>query len=232
MSTFTSTYGRSPARPRVHPGALIVAATVILVLLGGPAFFLGRLLAAPAPESNPIANVAGVPVGVDHSPPGALAAADDYVAVSYASVERDPARDAQLIRTVYAPTIRASATTGAAAVRAQNATGMALWARGGQTLSLIGARRLDVYRDGVAEVSTWNADIFWGPGRPPKQAWVLTQTSLRWNGGRWLVTATTTMPTPGPVPAATPQATATNDTASAFGAQLAGFGAPTYGATG
>ena len=109
---------------------------------------------------------------------------------------------------------------------------MSLWAHGGQNLSVIGARRLDYYAGNDAEVTTWNVDVFWGRRRPPKQAWVLTQTSLRWTGGRWLVTATATLPTPGPVPAITPQATAANDSADAFASDLAGFQPPSYGAAG
>jgi hypothetical protein len=109
---------------------------------------------------------------------------------------------------------------------------MSLWAHGGENISLVGARRLDYYRGNDAHVTTWNVDIFWGPGRPPKQGWVLTQTSLRWSGGRWLVTATATVQTAGPVPALTPQANGRNDSAAAFGDDLAGFASPTYGATG
>jgi hypothetical protein len=203
-----------------------------VTLLAAAAFLVGRALAPAAPARDPIENAGGIPVGVDHSPSGALAAADNYVAISYGSVERNPARDAQLINSVYAPAIRASAMSGAAAVRAQNSTGMSLWARGGRNLSLVGARRLDYYRGDAAQVNTWNVDVFWGPGRRPKQAWVLTQTSLRWSDGRWLVTSTTTLPTPGPVPAVTPQATTSNDSATAFDIDLAGFSAPSYGAAG
>ncbi len=89
---------------------------------------------------------------------------------------------------------------------------------------------LDYYRGDVAQVTTWNADVFWGRGRPPKQAWVLTQTALRWDAGRWEVTATATLPTAGPVPALTPQASPANDSADAFATDLAGFSAPGYGA--
>ena len=207
-----------------------MAATI--VLLGLAAFLIGRALSPGAAPADPVAEISGIPVGVEHSPEGVLAAADNYVAVSYASVERNPGVDTLLIETVYAPAIRMSAIAGAAAVRAQNPVGMSLWAHGGQNLSVIGARRLDYYEGNDAEVTTWNVDVFWGPGRPPKQAWVLTQTSLLWSGGRWLVTATTTLPTPGPVPAITPQATAANDSSVAFGNDLAGFHAPTYGAAG
>ena len=207
-----------------------MAATI--VLLGLAAFLIGRALSPGAAPADPVAEMSGIPVGVEHSPDGVLAAADNYVAVSYASVERNPGVDTLLIETVYAPAIRMSAIAGAAAVRAQNPAGMSLWAHGGQNLSVIGARRLDYYDGNDAEVTTWNVDVFWGPGRPPKQAWVLTQTSLLWSGGRWLVTATTTLPTPGPVPAVTPQATAANDSSDAFGNDLAGFHAPSYGAAG
>ena len=220
----------TPRRAGRLPAAGAMASTI--VLLGLAAFLLGRTLSPVAAPADPVAEIGGIPVGVEHSPAGALAAADNYVAVSYASVERHPNVDTLLIETVYAPAIRTSAITGAAAVRAQNAAGMSLWAHGGQNLSVIGARRLDYYAGNDAEVTTWNVDVFWGPGRPPKQAWVVTQTSLRWTGGRWLVTATATLPTPGPVPAITPQATAANDSSDAFGNDLAGFHAPSYGAAG
>jgi hypothetical protein len=209
-------------------GALLGTAGLLVVAC----FLSGRALAPTPRPPAPIGNRGGVPVGVAHSRAGALAAADSYVAVSYNSVERDPIRDSQLINAAYAFGIRASARVGAAAVRSQNPAAMRLWARGGQNISLIGARRLDYYRGDSAQVSTWNVNIFWGPGRPPKQAWVLTETSLRWSTGRWLVTATSTQPTAGPVPALTPQATSGNDSAGVFQTQLAGFSAPAYGAAG
>ena len=230
MSVVVGRGAYAPPRSRRLASAGAVAATILLLGLG--AFLVGRSLAPTSPPADPIVRIGEIPVGVEHSPAGALASADNYVAVSYDSVERNPALDALLISTVYAPAIRASAMTGAAAVRAQNAAAMRLWAQGGDNLSLIGARRLDYYHGTDAQVTSWNADIFWGPGRPPKQAWVLTQTSLRWTGSRWLVTATTTLPVAGPVPAITPQANAGNDSADAFGADLAGFVAPSYGAAG
>ena len=220
----------APRRAGRPPASGAVAATI--VLLGTAAFLLGRTLSPAAMAADPVVEMGGIPVGVERSPAGAVAAADSYVAVAYDSIERNPALDTLLIETVFARTIRMSAIAGAAAVRAQNSAGMSLWAHGGQNLSVIGATRLDYYDGDDAEVTTWNVDVFWGPGRPPKQAWVLTQTSLRWTGGRWLVTATATLPTPGPVPAITPQATAANDSADAFGNDLAGFHAPAYGAAG
>ena len=220
----------APAASRIGHFHAAVAGTTVLLALG--AFVIGRTLApAPQPAAS-VTTIGGIPVAVDHSPAGALAAADNYVAIAYATVERDPRRDEQLIDAVYAPAIRSSAIGGAAAVRRQNEADMSLWTHGGENLSLIGARRLDYYRGDEAQVTTWNVDVVWGPGRPPKQAWALTQTSLRWARGRWLVTATATLPTPGPVPAITPQATAANDSQSAFNRDLAGLAAPMYGAPG
>lgn len=220
-------------RPRrVTPFHLLGTVLVTIGLLAVAGFLAGRALAPASAPADPIDSVGGIPVGVDHSPAGALAAADNYVGVSYDTVERNAARYSRLIDAVYAPGIRVSAARGAATVRQQNPAAMSLWASGGKNLSVIGARRLDYYRGSYAQVTTWNADIFWGRGRPPKQAWVLTQTSLRWSGGRWLVTATSTLPTAGPVPALTPQAAASNDSTAAFTADLAGFSAPVYGAAG
>lgn len=218
------------SRPRGGRLPIGGAVLITLVLLAVAGFLLGRALAPAAPSRDPTLDVRGIPAGIEHSPAGALAAADNYVSVSYDSVERDPAREARLIGTVYAPAIRSSALAGAASVRARSPAAMRLWAHGGRNVSLIGARRLDYYRGDDAQVTTWNADVFWGPGRPPKQAWVLTQTSLRWNGARWLVRQTTTLPTAGPVPAVTPQAGSANDTPAAFATGLDGFSAPAYGA--
>lgn len=225
-------YRRGYRAPRVARSLYLEALVAAVALLTFGAFVAGRALAPARAPGNPIANAGGIPVGVERSPAGALAAADSYVALSYDTVERDPGRDTQLIDTAYAPSIRASAISGAAAVRSQNGAGMWLWAHGGQNLSMIGARRLDYYRGDAAQVTAWNADIFWGPGRAPKQGWVLTQISLRWRGARWLVTGTSTLPTPGPVPAVTPKAGARNDSIAAFDTALRGFTAPTYGAAG
>lgn len=231
MTALAPSRGRRFARSS-SPAVLALAACVTALTLAAVAFRAGRVLAGPATAGNPIENMSGVPVGVEDSPAGAVVAADEYVAVSYATVERDPGQDTRLIDTVYVPAIRASAIRGAAAVRAQNPDAMRLWAHGGRDISLIGARRLDFYTGNAAQVTTWNADVFWGPGRAPKQSWVLTRTRLRWSDGRWLVTSTTTLPTDGPVPAATPQSSSAPTTASAFTTDLGGFTSPGYGAAG
>lgn len=207
-----------------------LGACALALMLAAAGFREGRVLAGPAPQPNPIESVGGSPVGTEDSPAGAVAAADEYVAVGYATVENAPARDLRLIKTVYAPATRASAIRGAATVRAENPAAMRLWTHGGRNISLIGARRLDSFTGSTAQVTTWNADVFWGPGRPPKQSWFLTQTRLRFNQHRWLVTSTTTLPTAGPVPAMTPQSGDAATTAASFAADLDGFAAPSYGA--
>lgn len=218
-------YRHRRARPLPIAGAY--AATAALLAVGG--FGLGHALTPGPAPSDPIEIVGGIPVSTSDSPSGALAAADNAVAIAYGSVERDPARDERLIDISYAPAVRSSALSGAAAVRAQNRSSARFWAHGGENVSLIGARRLDSFDGATAQVSTWSADVFWGPGRPPKQAWFLTQTQLRWSGRQWLVTGTTTLPTPGPVPAVTPQSTASNSTSADFDRELNGFIAPSYG---
>jgi hypothetical protein len=217
------------APPRV---VLMVIAVGLLAVMGTAVFALAHALSVPGKVPNPIVMIDGVPTGIEHSAAGAVAAADEYVAVAYDSVEKSPARDTALIDTDYAPQIRAAAIQGAAAVRAENPDAMALWHHGGQSITLVGARRLDYYGGDAAETTTWSANVIWGPQRPPKQNWVLTQTWLRWSADRWLVISTTTLPIGGPVPALTPQSTPTNDSTAAFGADLSGYSAPGYGSPG
>jgi len=231
MIAIGRTLPRWSDRAQASAPAVAAAAVGVAAMLAAVAFGFARAVSGPAPVPNPIADFDGISVGIERSPAGALAAADEYVTVSYDTVERDPTRDRELIDTVYAPSVRADAILGAAAVRAANQTAMALWAHGGQNISLVGARRLDYYDSDIAQVTTWSADVFWGAGRAPKQNWVLTHTSLEWSHRRWLVTAITTLPSAGPVPALTPQSTPANDSARTFGA-LSGFVTPSYGTPG
>jgi hypothetical protein len=225
--------GGARYRPRQSRRLPVVGAYVsTAALLAIAGFGLGELTTSGRPLSDPIRTVAGIPISTADSPAGALAAADNTVAIGYGSVEQAPGRDAQLITTTYTPAIRASALSGAAEVRAQNPGSGRFWAHGGRNVSLIGGRRLDSYNRAEAQVTTWSADVFWGPDRSPKQAWFLTRTALRWSGDRWLVTGTETSPTPGPVPALTPQAARSNDDRAAFDTGLRGFVQPIYGDAG
>lgn len=203
-----------------------------LTLAGGIAGFVAGHAGSAGAPSAPIELHDGVPVGVEHSPLGAVAAADNYLAAEQQTVERDPARFAGLVAADYASDIRSDSLASAEADRRNDPIGMALWARGGESFTVIGAHRLDAYTGDRATVTTWAGQIYWGPGQPPAQTWALGQTTLAWVGGRWRVREMSTLPTPGPSPAATPQAGPGNDSASRFDALLRGFTLVIYEATG
>lgn len=200
-------------------------------ILGG-CFAAGRATSSAGGRPNPIVLEHGIPVGVQRTPQGAVAAADEYLAVEQETVERDPARFGSVVRVDYAPSVRQSTVAAGAADRSSDPAGMALWANGGQSFTVIGASRLDWYRSGEAQVTLWGGQVFWGPGRPPTQAWALAQTTLVWRHGRWLVLAMLTLPAPAPSPAALSGADPGAETSTAFDSQLRGFTSVSYGAPG
>ncbi len=209
----------------------LLAAAALLVAFG---FETGRLLAPPPSPADPISYVHGIPVGVVHSPGGALAAADSYVLVEQESVEQNPPREGRLIAIDDAPSYRAADARSAAEIRSEDRAGMAFLAHGGRSFAFVGARRLDYYGGSAAQVTTWRTQIFWGAGEPrtPTQAWGLDQTSLEWSSGRWLVTRNITLQDSAPAPALTAQSDPSNTAAPLFASQLAGFAPPSYdGAT-
>jgi hypothetical protein len=207
-----------------------VALVSAVVALGAAAFALGRSAATLAPD--PIVSRDGVPTGVDHSPGGAVAAADEYLATEQATVERNPARFSALVANDYVTSLRASALAGAVVDRGRDPDGMKLWAGGGQSFTVIGADRLDWYgRDG-ARVTTWAGQVFWGPRQRPTQAWSLGEITLAWREGRWQVAAMGTLPIAAPAPAVLPQAAPADDDTSVFSRELAGFSAVGYGSPG
>jgi hypothetical protein len=89
---------------------LAVAACLALALLLTLVLERGHEAGPPAA----VELVDGVPVGVQHTPAGALAAADNYVALASQSVEQDPAAFNALVTQVYAGSPRADAHPGAA----------------------------------------------------------------------------------------------------------------------
>lgn len=179
--------------------------------------------------ADPIQTRNGIPVGMDHSPGGAVAAVDEYIAAEQSTVERDPARFAALVSEDYVPSLHGSARAGARADRRQDPAGMRLWARGGQSFTTIGAHRLDWYRGDSAQVTSWVGQVFWGPGQPPCQAWEFDQATVVWQAGRWRVSGMTTLPAVAPAPAKLPQATSRDDSGAAFDTELAGFAPVSYG---
>jgi hypothetical protein len=226
---------RSPVSAMREPPAGVrqvpLAATAAIVLLGGLlGFAAGARGPRGAPASAPIELRDGLPVGVLHSPAGALAAADAYLMTDAQTIERDPRRFATLVRTVFAPGLRAAVLSAAASTRARDPGGMALWAVAGRSATLIGAHRLDTDIGTRVRVSAWVGTVAWGPGRPPAQSWALDQIALRWSAGRWWVTALSSAASDAPEPARTPQADPADDGAGIFDNALAGFSAIGSGA--
>jgi hypothetical protein len=208
----------------------VVGLATVTALLAAAAFMIGRTAHAATP--NPFELRRDVPVGIDHSPGGAVAAADEYLGTEQATVERDPARFAALVSEDYASGLKVAAIAGAQQHRQRDPRGMTIWARGGESFTVIGAQRLDRYRAESAQITAWAGQVFWGPGQPPCQAWSLGRVTLAWHDDRWEVTGMTTLPSAAPAPAALPQATLADQSAAAFSAQLAGFTAVSYGSPG
>src|SRR5437763_898031 len=121
-----------------------IALVVSMLLFAIAAFVVGT--AARSPQPDPIQTRQGVPVGVERTPAGAVAAADDYLAIEQASVERDPVRFAALVAEDYSATLRASSLAEARADRHRDPRGLRLWMSGGQSFTAIAAHRLDWYR--------------------------------------------------------------------------------------
>jgi hypothetical protein len=210
--------------------ARVVGVAVLTAVLAAAAFIVGH--ASPSATPNPIQLRHGVPVGVDHSPGGAVAAADEYLGTEQATVERDPARFVALVSEDYASALKAAALAVAAQDRQRDPRGMTLWIKGGESFTVIGAHRLDWYRPKAAQVTAWAAQVFWGPGQRPCQAWSLGRITLSWSDGHWEVTGMTTLPVAAPAPAALPQAAPSDDSAAAFTSELAGFTPVSYGSPG
>ena len=227
MNVGRAAYRDRRSRPAATAAISVVVAFVVLAAL---AFLVGRALAPAAGPGNPIARVAGIPVGMEHSPAGALAAADAYMAVEQESVEADPAREGQLIAVDDAPSYQAADVRSAAAVRAADRAGERFVARGGHALWILGARRLDSYSAARALVSAWNGDVYWaGERADPAQSWGEDQVTLVWQAGRWRVARDATLSPNGPAVASVPQATRSNSSTAMFDQALGGFSSPPYG---
>lgn len=207
--------------------ALALLTLVLTLLLAG---VVGPGRAGPASVSGAIEQSAGVPVGVERTPAGALAAADNYLALASQSIEQDPAVFAALVAQAYAQEIRSRTLAQAQQLRASDTQNMTNYAQGGHGIAVIAARRLDSYGPKLATVTTWLGGFVWGPHLSPRQTWNLVDTTLGWQAGRWLVLSSKTDPTAAPVPSVV-YVNGPNDQAPAFG-RLAGMTAPFYGAGG
>ena len=217
--------GFSPAAAVAVALALL---TLVLTLLLASVLGPGR--AGPGSVPGAIELSHGVPVGVEHARAGALAAADNYLALASQSIEQDPAVFAALVAQVYAPEARSRTLAQAQQLRTGDTQNMTNYQRGGHGIAVVAARRLDRYTPQLATVTTWLGGFVWGPSLSPRQTWNLVDTTLRWQAGRWLVVSSNTDPTPAPVPSVV-YVNGPNDQAPAFG-RIAGMTAPFYGTGG
>jgi hypothetical protein len=221
---------REPTLPRSATRialALALAGVVMLLLVG----ILGLTRSGEHDaEVVAVKLVGGVPVGVQHTPAGALAAADNYVALASQSIEQDPAVFAELVAQVYAPSARGRTLAEAGRVRAGDAQNMSNYREGGRGIAVIAARRLDRYTAQQATVTSWLGGFVWGPHVAPRQTWNLVETTLRWQAGRWFVVSSNTDTTPAPVPSIV-YVNGDNNRAATF-ARLTGMTAPFYGPAG
>jgi hypothetical protein len=179
---------------------------------------------------GPVKLIGGVPVGVQDTPAGALAAADNYVALASQSLEQDPAVFAALVAQAYAPDARGRTLAEAQRIRAGDTQSMTNYREGGRGIAIIAARRLDSYTSQQATITSWLGGFVWGWHLAPRQTWNLIDTTLRWQAGRWLVLSSDTDTTPAPVPSIV-YVDGDNDQAAAF-ARLSGMSAPFYGTGG
>jgi hypothetical protein len=204
--------------------ALIAVSFVAFVLLG---LELAGQSGGRGSATGAIELDSGVPVGVKHTPGGALAAADNYLADSAQTLEQDPSEFGRLVARVYSPGARAQTLAAAEQLRLSDPTGMGNYSEGGRGLAVVAARRLDHYTPSSATVTSWLAGFVWGPHIAPRQSWNLVDTTLSWRTGRWLVVSSQTDATPAPVPAII-FVDGHNDGSAAF-SRLAGMTAPFYG---
>lgn len=188
--------------------AVIAAAVVGILVVAVIGWMAGR---ASAPEGSaeasddgavagPVRLVDGVPVGVDPSRAGALAAADNYVTTATETAIQDPARYERFVRRVYAPEYQTTALREAGNLRDDAPELVEAYKNGRQGVALVAARRLDSFSGERARVTTWRAGVVWSTTDKPFSQWFLTESSLRWDGQRWLVERMDDARRPAPAP--------------------------------
>lgn len=205
------------SRSAVRRGIVLVGAVGVFVA----AFVAGRATGGHRSWRDSIRLDAGVPVGVLHTPAGALAAADNYVSAGITdSLDQRALRT--FADTLVAPAKRRSLLTASQRLAQSGPP------HGTRAVGLVVAHALRRYAGDRARVTTWQVGSYWGPGLQPSQYWALADLSLRWADGRWQI-ASLDERLPGPVPpriAAPPAARKV----SVWNRALAGMSAPYYGA--
>jgi hypothetical protein len=215
---------------------LITAIAVGVIVAAAIGWVIGRSSAPKEPgqaggaSAGAIRVVDGVPIGVEHSRAGALAAADNYVAVSSETVLQAPRRYANLVREAFEAPYQGPAIREGQVLRRRSAETIANYQAGGRAMAIVAARRLEGYAGQRARVTTWTAGLSWGPGRTPGQRWFFTDTRLRWTVDRWRVERIEESQRPAPTPGVVRYSTKTALRTEAFEHDLRAMTAPTYGA--
>ena len=171
----------------------------------------------------------GIPVGVENSRAGVLAAADNYVTTASETSVQDAARYERLVRAVYATDYQATALREAEEVRADAPELVDAYRNGRHGVAVVAARRLDSFASGRAHVTTWRAGVVWSSAEKPFSQWFLTETDLEWDGQKWRITRIDDARHPAPAPPVRYQDRAALR-ASTFERELRGMTAPIYGA--
>ena len=217
---------------------VIAGVVVAVILVGAIGWLIGR---SGGPEASADADngaqggspavrlINEVPVGAQRSRAGALAAADNYVAVASETALQDPPRYAALVRETYVRSYQTRAIREAQAARRRQSELIAQYEAGRRGLALIAARRLDEYTDDAARVTTWTAGVSWGPGRPAGQRWFFTETRLQWVDDRWRVASIDESERVAPTPGVVRYSDRSALTRELFERELDGMTAPAYG---
>ena len=218
---------------------LVLAALVAALVVAGGAFAIGRSTApesaaptSPAGRSALTQTVAGVTIGVSRSRAGALAASDNYVAAATRDVVQDPiAATSSWCAGSYAPSYQQTALPEAKETRQRSAA-----ARCALRRRVARPSRSSAPVASTATTAREASDHFVGrrlsPGAPTsdtRPSVDLVETTLRWDGQRWLVTKLAGASRPAPTPRVVGYDTAESRTSAAFDRELRGMSAPVYG---
>ncbi|MDP9384604.1 MAG: hypothetical protein M3P50_05130 [Actinomycetota bacterium] len=208
---------------------LVVAGALGALLLVGAGWLLGRSSADTSvpTAAAPVREVGGVPVGVERSRPGALAALDNYTVVAAEAIFKDPGRYEVLVRTVFAPEGQARELADAARLQQRSAELI-----GTPRVAVVGARRLESY-DGVrARATSWLGVIAWPAFERSSHGWQLLETALRWDGEKWLVEIMQPSPRTAPAPWIVKRESRAAFQHTTFSQELRGMTVPAYGVLG
>jgi len=178
---------------------------------------------------NTIRDVSGVAVGVVHTRSGALAASDNYVAMTSETIVQNPSLYARLVREAYAPALQRTARRDGMTARESAPQSVELYAAGGKSVAVVAARRLDAYDGRRARTTSWMTGITWGPGRVAGHAWSLVETTLVWSADRWRVERLDLARRPAPAPRRLGYSSDEQLKTATFDRELRAMTAPAYG---